>query len=135
METVTVDNDIKVIYIEAESFPDGVLEAHNKLHEILPFPTNRKYFGISRPENGVIVYKAAAEEINTGEAEKLNGDTLIINKGRYISLTVNDYMKDLQSIGSAFRTLLLVPDLDPQGYCIEWYVTDKDVKCMVRLKD
>ncbi|MEJ7681069.1 MAG: hypothetical protein WKG06_25095 [Segetibacter sp.] len=80
METITLDNDIKVFYIEAKSFPDGIMDAHKKLHELVSFTPDRKYFGISRPENGVIVYKAAAEEINQEEAEKLGCETLVLKK-------------------------------------------------------
>jgi hypothetical protein len=133
METITIANDIKVLYITAKFFPDGILEAHQKLHSLIPFSTDRKYLGISRPENGPIVYRAAAEELEPGEAEKLNCDTLILKKGKYISLTIHDYMKDTPAIGKAFEQLLSQPDLDPQGYCVEWYMNDKDVKCMIRL--
>ncbi len=135
METITIDNNIKVFYVTAKSFPDGIMEAHEKLHALVPFLTNRKYFGISRPENSAIVYKAASEEINPGEAEKLNLDTLVLKKGKYISLSINDYMKGIQSIDRAFKKLLLYPGLDPQGYCVEWYQNGKDVKCMIRLKE
>jgi hypothetical protein len=134
METITLDKDIKVFYVTAKSFPDGIMEAHKKLHALVPFSADRKYFGISRPENGAIVYRAAAEELTPGEAEKLNCDTLVLKKGKYICSTINDYMKDVQSIGRCFKELLSRPDIDPQGYCVEWYFTDKDVKCMVRLK-
>ena len=132
---MAIDNDIKVFYVTAKSFPEGIMEAHEKLHSLVPFSTNRRYFGISRPENGVIVYKAAAAEINEGEAEKLNLDTLILKKGKYISLMINDYMKDIQAIERAFKKLLSHPGLDPQGYCVEWYLSSKDVRCMVRLKE
>ena len=135
MKTITLDNDIKVFYITAKSFPDGIMEAHRKIHELVPFSTGRKYFGISRPENGVIIYKAAAEEITPGEADKLNCDTLVLKKGKYISLTIKEYMKDIQSISRSFKKLLSYPRLDPKGYCVEWYFNNKDVKCMVRLKD
>ena len=134
METITIDNDIKVFYITATSFPDGIKGAHEKLHSLIPFSTERKYLGISRPENGVIVYRAVAEEINPGEAAKLKLNTLVLKKGKYISLMINDYMKDIQSIGRAFKELLAYPGLDPQGYCVEWYLSDKDVRCMIRLK-
>jgi hypothetical protein len=70
-----------------------------------------------------------------GEAEKLNCKTLVLKKGKYISLTVNDYMKDLSSIEQAFKQLLSYPGLDPQGYCVEWYLNEIVVKCMIRLKD
>ena len=135
METKTVNKDIKVFYVTATSFPDGIKQAHEKLHSLIPFSKDRRYFGISRPENGIIIYRAAAEELNDREAESLNLDTLILKKGNYISLTINNYVKDIPAIGEAFKLLLSNRDIDPQAYCVEWYLSDKDVKCMVRLKD
>jgi predicted transcriptional regulator YdeE len=135
METTNIDQDIKVLYLPATSFPDGIKEAHEKLHSIIPFTNERKYFGISRPENGEIKYKAAAEELTEGEAENFNLKTLILKKGNYVSLTVQDYMKDIPAIGKAFKKLLSYPGLDPQGYCVEWYLDNRDVKCMIRLKE
>ncbi|MCO4292532.1 transcriptional regulator [Solitalea sp. MAHUQ-68] len=136
METVKIDTDIKVMYVTAKSFPDGVLAAHQALHSKIPFTTQRKYFGISRPENNHgIVYHAAAEELKPGEAEELGYETLVLKNGNYISQTITDYMKDLESIGRTFQELLKHPNIDPQGYCVELYLNDKDVKCMVRLTD
>jgi hypothetical protein len=135
METVFFDNDIKVMYVEASSFPDGIMAAHQKLHGVIPFSTERKYLGISRPENGVINYKAGAEELNPGEAEQFKLDTLILKKGNYACINIHDYMKDLQAIEKTFNQLTDLPNIDPQGYCVEWYLNDKDVKCMVRLAE
>ncbi len=94
-----------------------------------------KFYGISRPERGTIEYKAAVEELYQGEAEKLQCETMILKKGKYISLTISDYAKDMQSFGRAFSELLTNPAIDPEGYCVEWYFNDKDVKCMIRLKE
>jgi predicted transcriptional regulator YdeE len=136
METTILENNIKVFYVTATSFPDGIKEAHEILHSLIPFSKERKYFGVSRPENNSdIVYRAAAEVMKEGEAEKLNCKTLVLKKGKYISLTVNDYMQDLSSIERAFKQLLSHPGLDSQGYCVEWYLNEKDVKCMIHLKD
>jgi len=135
METRTINQDIKVMYIAATSFPDGVLAAHQQLHALIPYSDDRKYFGLSRPENGQIIYKAAAEELKTGEAEKLNLETLILKKGKYISLTIHDFMKDIPAIQKAFNQLLEYPGIDPQGYCVEQYIDQKDLICMVRLAD
>jgi hypothetical protein len=44
-------------------------------------------------------------------------------------------MKDIQSIERAFKRLLSYPGIDPQAYCVEWYLDGKDVRCMVRLKE
>ena len=135
METRTINQDIKVMYTAATSFPDGVLAAHQQLHALIPYSDDRKYFGLSRPENGQIIYKAAAEELKTGEAEKLSLETLILKKGKYISLTIQDFMKDIPAIQKAFNQLLEYPGIDPQGYCVEQYIDQKDLICMIRLTD
>jgi hypothetical protein len=135
MEPITIDKDIKVLCVTATSFPDGIKPAHEKLHSLIPFSTDRKYFGISRPENGIIVYKAAAEEMKPREAESFNLETVVLKKGKYISVDIKDYMKDLPSIGRTFDELLQHPNIDPDGYCVEWYLSKTDLKCIVRLKD
>lgn len=137
METIQLDSDIKVFYVTAKSFPEGIADATKELHQLFPFSKERKIFGLSRPEKGGdIVYRAAAEEIEPGEAEKFNCDTLIIEKGKYISLTVDNFRKDVMSIDRAFKSLLNESYLDPHGYCIEWYDTEKEaVKCMIKLKE
>jgi hypothetical protein len=134
MEKFTLDNPIKVLCVTASSFPDGIMAAHNKLHALVPNAGNRRYFGISRPEKGQIIYKAAAEERNPGEGEQLNCESFVIAGGEYVSVTIIDFMKDVQAIGKAFQQLTSQPDIDPDGYCVEWYVNEKDVKCMVKLK-
>ena len=136
MEIIQIVNDITVMYINASSFPNGVLAAHQKLHTLIPFTTERKYYGLSRPENGgEIIYKAAAEIITSGEAEKLSLKTVVMKKGNYISKTLHDYMKNLPAIGKTFQLMLKRDDIDPEGYCVEYYLSDNDVQCIVRLKD
>jgi hypothetical protein len=135
MDKVTLKDDIKVFCVTAESFPHGVMAAHKKIHSLVPFTEDRRYFGISWPEKGVIVYKAAAEEKTPGEGEKLGCETFIIKNGQYISVTINGFKKDIQNIANTFKKMLEHPDLDPNGCCVEWYLNDKDVKCLVRLRD
>ena len=82
------------------------------------------------------MYRAAAEEMHAGEAELSNCETLLILKGQYITIDIADYANDIQAIGEAFRVLLAHPGIDHEdGYCVEWYRNDKDVRCMVRLKN
>jgi hypothetical protein len=137
METTILEKDIKVFYITATSFPQGIGEAIQKLHSLFPFSKERRVFGLSRPEiNGVIIYRAAAEEMYEGEAVKLQCKTLIIPKGKYISILIDDFRKDIMSIDMAFQQLLKQPNLDPQGYCVELYNNEKEaVTCMIRLDE
>ena len=136
MQTIKIENDIKVFYVTANAYPDGIMDAHKKLHSIVPFSYQRKYFGVSRPENNSgIVYKAATEEIFLGEAEKYNCETMVLSKGNYLSIILTDYRKNLPSIGNAFQKILSQPNIDPQGFCIEWYINENEVNCMVKLED
>ena len=133
-EILIIEEDIKVLCISAASFPEDVLSAHEKLHSLVPFTDERRYFGLSRPENGIITYKAAAEELATDEVNCSECESLIIKGGTYRTIITN-YMENINGIGKAFERLISFTDIDPNGYCVEWYLNDKDVKCMVRLED
>ena len=129
--------DTPVFYVEASSFPEGVMEAHRKLHQSLDPETRRRFFGLSRPDGpgGQIRYLAAAEELESGEAEKLGLERMVIPKGRYTSITIENYMTNLDAIGDAFRQLIKLPGIDAEGYCIEWYLSREKVKCLVRMAE
>ncbi len=134
MEKYTLTGDIHVLCVTASSFPAGIMAAHKQLHAMIPFSKDRRYFGLSRPEGGgSIIYKAAAEELSSAEAVE-GIERFTIAQGEYISIIITDYMKDLQGIGNAFQQLLAYPGIDlANGYCLEWYLSDKDVRCMVPL--
>jgi hypothetical protein len=135
MENFTLDHDIKVLCVTAKSFPEGIMETHQNLHALVPYSNERRYFGMSCPnEKGVIIYKTAAEELYQNEAELFGCETLVIKSGQYITISIKDYVKDLSSIGKAFQILLSQQNLDPDGYCVEWYLKNKEVMCMIRLK-
>jgi predicted transcriptional regulator YdeE len=134
MNNYIIDKDITLMYVKASSFPDGVMAAHQQLHASIPLNTERKYYGISYPDqSGDIIYKAAAEEMHAGEAAQKGLETFIVKKGAYASIIVPDYMNENSAIGEAFQKLLKHPQLDPQGFCLEWYLSKTDVQCMVPL--
>lgn len=136
MEQLSLDKDIKTICITAKSFPMGVLAAHKTLHALLPSMDGRQIFGISYGNTeGGIVYKAAVEELFEGEAQKHDCESFVIKKGAYISETLVDYQKDTTAIGISFQRMLTDPRLDKEGYCLEIYISDKEVQCLVKLQD
>ncbi len=128
-----LENDIPVFYTKADVFPEGISDAHQRMHALVDRVEGRQYFGMSRPENGLIEYKAAAGKLAGENRHDL--PELIIPKGIYAVQLISDYMLDPASIGQVFQELLKRPDLDPQGYCIEHYINDRDVECMVRIVD
>jgi len=131
MEIFNLDKNLNLFSVTAESFPHDIGGAFHRLVNMLPDPAGRVFFGISylTPECEII-YKAAVLESYEGEGKKLGCESLVVEKGKYISETIHDWKKDMGSIGATFRKLSGRPDtLFP---CVEWY-RDEDVICMVRL--
>ena len=134
MDTINLENDIIVLCVTAKSFPEGISAAYETLHDLLPTSEGRNFYGISCPnEQDVIVYKAAVEQLYAGEAEKLKCETFVIRKGDYIGYTIRNFHEDIGSIGKAFHELLADSRIDPEGCCVEVYLNETDVQCMIRL--
>ena len=132
MDSFILGEDIKVMYVTAANFPDGIADAHDHLHSLLPKVEGRRLFGISAPnEEGTIIYKAAAEEMHPGEIQNLGLPNFTIRHGAYMSFFIKDYMEDVGAIKRAFDLLLGQQEADPNGYCLEWYIGENDVKCLV----
>jgi predicted transcriptional regulator YdeE len=136
MEKFTLNEEIRVMCVAAESFPEGIAAAHQKLDQVAPVASDRRHFGLSWGDDaGRIIYKAATEETEEGEAEKLGLETFTIKSGQYVQEQVEDFMQNIPTVAETFKKLLAQPDVDPKGYCLEWYLNYKDMKCMVKLKD
>jgi len=135
MDSFTFQHDIKTFCVNAVSFPDGVEAAFRELESILPPHDNRHFYGISwRTNDGNIVYKAAGEVLDSDEDFMYPDlETFTIKNGPYNSFYIPDFRNHLEDIPKAFELLLQQHEVDPQGYCLEWYINDKDVKCMVPL--
>jgi predicted transcriptional regulator YdeE len=134
MENYFIDKDIKVLCVTATSFPAGVGGAFKKLLSLIPGADKRTQYGISyMGKDGQIIYNAAVEESSPGEGEKYGCETFVIKKGEYASELLKDWKKDESIIGKTFQKLLKHPNLDKQGYCLEIYLDEKDVRCLVLL--
>lgn len=135
MEHYKIENDIRLFYVQAETFPLGVGGAFTKLNELIGYDKSRLQYGISFPDgaNG-IVYRAAVEEAFPGEAEKACCPTFVVRKGNFISTYLQDWRKDEAIIGRTFQELLRDPHIDKQGYCLEMYPNERDVRCLVTLE-
>jgi predicted transcriptional regulator YdeE len=134
MKNYNLNQDIKVFCVTADSFPNGVEAAYNKLYEIAG-REGRAVYGLSKPnEKGMIVYKAAMTEKFDGEAEQLGLETFIIPKGEYITESIHDWQHNMQKFGPTFQALLDNPRLDWSSWCIEQYKSEDEVVCMVKLQ-
>ena len=135
MEKYTLEKDIKVFCVEADSFPQGIPASWQKLHTLLQGSRQHTYFGISGCNaGGKIFYKAAAAETYPGETEKMGGDSFTIVKGTYQSELIKDYAADVTIIGRTFQQLLKSPDLEADSICVEIYEGENDVRCLVKME-
>lgn len=137
MQNLVIEKDKRVIFCQAGSFPDGIMDAFQKLHSKIPGAFERTTYGISRPEGSMdhIIYKAAIDEAYEGEGKEQGLETMVIPAGNYNSKMVKNFMKEPAAIGEAFRELLTTPNLDPEGFCLEIYKNDHEVICAVPLKE
>lgn len=134
MDSFTFQKDVPVVCLNATSFPDGIAATHDALRAKLPANEHRHFYGISWPdENGKIIYKAAAT-IEEGDGNALdNLERFTIRNGPYNSFYLSDFRDHPDSIRKAFELLLEQHEVAPDGYCLEWYINDRDVKCLVPL--
>lgn len=134
MEKYELTEDVKLICASAASFPDGIMDAFNKLEDALPNCSERTWYGLSRMnEKGQIIYKAASIELNEGEAEQTDFEAYTLSKGTYLAETIIEWRKNIPKMGQIFSELLSDPQLDKTSYCVEWYKSDAEVLCMVKL--
>ncbi len=126
------ENDIPCYRIQASTFPEGVLAAHQALHRHFSFDGTRRFFGISQPAGkGQIIYWAAVEKKEGDVMPADISDEFVIKKGEYYGEEIKNFRKDIPAIGQTFQALLQHPALDPEGYCLEWYIKMEDVICLV----
>jgi hypothetical protein len=135
MEKFYLEQDVHLICVAASTFPEGISAAYEQLHTLLPPQPARNIYGISWGDpDGLVIYKAAAEQIHPGEAEQLGFEAFTLRKGEYLGVVITNFMEDIPRMGATFRELIANPLIDPNGICVEMYLGEKDVRCMVRLK-
>lgn len=135
MQTYQRKNDIRLFGVQAASFPDGVQQAWQDLHKRLPSTKGRNFYGISHgTANGKIVYTACVEEIYDGEGEAYGCKPFTLPQGEYMGEAIPDFMHQIEKIGAVFQALLARDDYDPNGVCVEQYLNETDVVCMLKRK-
>lgn len=135
MEKYEQKEDVSLICLRATSFPEGIMDAFNKLQDSLPNCSERTWYGISKPnEQGEIIYKAAVTELSDLEAQDTGFESFTVTKGVYLTEEIKNWRENMQMIGETFNKLLQDPQLDMTSSCIERYTAEDAILCMVKLK-
>jgi len=136
METYNLKDDLKVFGREVTTFPTGVAEAFHALVNMIPGGSGRAYYGLSHMvETGKIIYKAAAEEKYTGEAEKYHCEQYIIEKGEYMAVTIPNWRDKTDCIKDVFHDMMEDDRADQTKEVVEWYKSETEMMCLVKVKE
>jgi hypothetical protein len=135
MELYILKEDIHVFYVTVKSFPAGIQDAFVELSKRLPDGERRAYYGISNlAPDGSIIYRAAVKTAFEGEGEKYGCESLVITKGNYLARTIMDWHQNIPLIGQTFMEMMAAERMDKNFPCVEWYISDKELKCMAKTK-
>ena len=136
MDIYHLKNDLTVFGNRVNTFPLGIGAAFEALAKKLPDGFQRPYYGISYFDiDATIVYNAATAGQYEGEAEKYNCEKYIIEKGDYLTVTIQGWRSKTDSIKDIFHAMMQDSRADTTKPCIEWYKTDDEMLCMIRTKE
>jgi hypothetical protein len=137
MQIVNEYNIVSPIFVlrtQAFTFPEGILDAYTRLDLAIPNYQLRRHFGISFPHtNGKIQYWAAMEVLESDCGNHYGQELFKIEAGTYACIDVKNFQESHLSLKQAFQTLTSLPNINPEGYCLEMMLSQTDVKCMVKL--
>lgn len=134
MEIQTIPADLKLFYLEADTFPEGIKPAFEKLEKLMPPRQGRQCFGIYLETPEGISYKAAALETEDGEGARLGCKYFIVEKGEYLCQTILDWQSKLDAIGPTFENMLQDKRAAPNTPCIEYYKNMQEMQLLVKTR-
>ncbi len=130
MEVVVLP-DIRVMYVIAENGPEGAKDAFDKLEKHLTTLKGRKFYGTFLNEE----YRACVEveELdNPSEKEIITG---IIPGGRYLKKKIENWLENLDKIGSTFESMAATNTEDKSRPRIEFYRSMKELFLLFPILD
>jgi predicted transcriptional regulator YdeE len=132
MEETQIKEELRLFCIKAKSFPQGITLAFRELEQKLGGANGRSLYGLSRGDKNGIVYWAAALS-RTGEELPPGLEDIVIPPGTYLSKQLSNWRRNEAIIAQTFQKMLDNPRIDPDGYCIEKYLNNDEVVCMVKI--
>lgn len=136
MEKLELKKNLNVFGIEVRTFPEGIGGAFDELiKKTGDCADKRNYYGISSMHKDGIVYKAVAEEKYEGEGARLGYENDIIEKGTYLYQTLYHWANKTCLIKDIFSEMMHDERIDVTKPCIEWYKSDEEMLCMLKLRN
>ena len=133
MEKFEIIEPIHLFGLKVPAFPNGVKEKFAELESVLPQTKGRKCYGIFEMINGEVSYKVAFEEVFADKGSKYNCESIVIEKGTYLTESIMDWINKIDQIGPTFDTLNQDDRVDTANSpSIEFYKSKDELVCMVK---
>ena len=130
MEVVVI-KEIRVMYVVAENGPEGAKKAFDKLEKHLTTLKGRKFYGTFLNEE----YMACVELEEQDSPSEKEVSTGIIPGGRYLKKKIENWMENLDKIGSTFGSMAATNAEDKSRPRIEFYRSMKELFLLLPIHD
>ncbi|RPD42274.1 hypothetical protein [Chitinophaga barathri] len=129
-----LEKDIPVFYVQAVSFPNGIMGAYTSLHSSLGDAHERPSYGVTEMVDDHLTYKACAGLFTQDEKDEIDLPVYNIPAGRYLSMKIKPFGPQMQKFPEFFKELMDHPMAKPGTLGIEHYKTLDTVILMVQVR-
>jgi len=135
MNSITFQNDLHVCGLEVISFPEGISETFDTLVQAVPGGFTRSFFGVSFMRDQKMVYVACFEKKPSEVISALPLTNLTIEKGTYLAEPIKDWRSKTRTLNQVFRKMLAHEQADHTKPCVEWYLNEYEMMCLVKQQE
>lgn len=133
--TVVDMPDLLLAACRAESFPNGIKGAWDRLEARIPSLKGRRFYGLTACEGGELVYYAAVEVASEDEAATLGFPVLRVKGGRCVRVKLMDWSNRVGEISAIFDELMRNYRMAPNAPTIEYYRSRSELHLLVPLAE
>ena len=134
MKEINIESDLNLICVRAKSFPEGIEDSFKTLENKVPTRKGRECFGIFEENQNGITYRAGMLKESDDEDKKYGLENFTIKKGKYLGVTITNWQKKIESIGTTFDKMFEDERVDKNSLSVEMYKGMNDLICMVKMK-
>ena len=117
--------------VRSLAFPSGIPAAWSRLESIYPPRPGRRFYGLTRVENGREVYYAAVEQQTVAGGSPGRLLSLEVDGGRYARVKLFDWPEHTERIAGIFAELESAYPVRPGGFFIEFYRSRRELQLLV----
>lgn len=127
--------DLLLAACRAESFPDGIKDAWERLEARMPSLKGRRFYGLTTCEGGGLMYYAAVQVASEEEAAALGFPMIHVKGGRCARVKVMDWPNRVEEIGAIFAELMRNYPMAPNAPTLEYYRSHSELHLLVPLAE